>query len=229
MKFDLPLKYIVRDPLTSSDGEPPALVLLHGVRSNEGDLMGLAPAFDGRFRVVSVRAPLTLGPGAYGWYPVQFLPDGFLIDEDEARRSLDVLLRFLQKLPEAVDVDAKRLILGGFSQGSVMTLAAALSEPELFAGALCMSGRLLPTVPGSLSASPERLRNLPVMVVHGTADNVIPVTMGRETAEYLRTLPVDLTWREYDMGHHVTEQSIGDISRWLTARLDAEADWRTPK
>jgi phospholipase/carboxylesterase len=226
MSANLPLKYLVREPRTGAGTNAPGLVLLHGVRSNEADLMGLAPAFDGRFRVISVRAPLTLGPHAYGWYPVQFLPNGFLIDEDEARRSLDVLLQFLRELPNAVDIDAERLVVGGFSQGSVMSLAAALSEPELFAGVLCMSGRLLPSVPGTRRASAERLRGLPVMVVHGTSDNVIPFHMGRETADYLRALPVDLTWREYDMGHYVTEQSIGDIGRWLTARLDAEDDWR---
>jgi phospholipase/carboxylesterase len=212
------LHHITREPAASSPGTVPTLVLLHGVRSNEQDLLGLAPMLDGRFRIISVRAPLVLGPGAYGWYNVEFRPDGFLIDEEEAKEGLRLLLRFIEELPQP-------LYLMGFSQGCIMSVSAALIAPEAVAGVVGMSGRLLDSLLED-RADPERLRGLPVMVVHGTGDNVIPIEMARAMRDHLARLPVDLTYREYDMGHHVTQQTIADIRTWLAARL-ALPDWRS--
>jgi phospholipase/carboxylesterase len=64
------------------------------------------------------------------------------------------------------------------------------------------------------------------MVVHGVQDTVIPIAHGRQMRDELSRLPVDLTYREYEMAHHVTPESLGDIAAWLTDRLDAGSDWR---
>jgi phospholipase/carboxylesterase len=88
-----------------------------------------------------------------------------------------------------------------------------------------MSGRLLGRSVVS-AAPPEDLTGLPLMVVHGTGDTVIPIQFGRDTRDALASLPVSLDYREYDMAHHVTGHSIADINSWLGARLDA-GDWRT--
>jgi phospholipase/carboxylesterase len=223
---DFSLHHITRQPRRKSDGPPPVLLLMHGVGSNEEDLMGLAPALDPRLFLVSPRAPLTLGPSSFGWYHVQFVPNGFLIDEEEANESLELLLRFVDQVTEAYGVDARRLYLAGFSQGCIMSIGAALTAPEKFAGVVGMSGRLLDSMLRK-SASAAKLRNLPVMLVHGLRDTVIPVADGRSMRDELQRLPVDLTYKEYDMAHHVTPESMSDISGWLTARLDDPADWRT--
>ena len=59
---------------------------------------GLAPQLDPRFTIVSARGPLTRGPGSYAWFPVQFVPGGFVIDPDEAERSRQLLLRFTDEV-----------------------------------------------------------------------------------------------------------------------------------
>jgi phospholipase/carboxylesterase len=81
-----------------------------------------------------------------------------------------------------------------------------------------MSGRALPEMVAK-SAPPAELTGLPVMVVHGTADQVLPVKFGRGIRDVLSRLPVDLTYREYPMGHEVNERSLSDINAWLSARL----------
>lgn len=220
----LTLHHITREPREGSRDGAPMLVLLHGVRSNEQDLMGLATALDPRFFVVSARAPLTLGPGAYGWYQVEFTPTGFIIDEDEADAGRRTVLHFVDELTSAYPVDARRVYLMGFSQGCVMSLGAALSQPAKFAGAVGMSGRLLDRTVEA-TAPPDQLKGLPLMVVHGTRDTVIPIEYGRAVRDRLTSLPVNLTYREYDMGHHVTQQSIADIDAWLDSRLSS-GDWR---
>lgn len=212
------LHSMVREPANGSRDDAPTLVLLHGVGSNESDLMGLAPSLDPRLRIVSVRAPIVLGPGSYGWYHVQFRPDGFLIDEQEARDSFEQLLAFLEQFERPV-------YLMGFSQGCIMALSVALREPEKVSGVVGISGRLLDSLTDN-AAAPERLRGLPVIVVHGTADQVIPIAMGRAIRDKLAALPVDLTYREYEMGHYVTQESITDIRTWLSDRLSTP-EWRS--
>ena len=168
--------------------------------------------------MISVRAPLTLGPGAYGWYHVEFLPNGFRIDEQEADESVKNLASFIDEVKEEYPVDPDRVYLMGFSQGCIMSIGAALVKPKSVAGVVGMSGRMLPSFKTG-RASDEQLKGLPILAVHGVQDQVIPITDGREMRDFLKTLPVDLTWHEYDMGHYVTPESMRDINAWLRSRL----------
>jgi len=81
------LEHLVREPPEKANGAPPLLLLLHGVGSNEWDLMGLALHLDRRFFVVSARAPMPLGPDAYAWFRVEFTPDGPMIEPGEVEES----------------------------------------------------------------------------------------------------------------------------------------------
>jgi phospholipase/carboxylesterase len=208
------LVHLVREPSATAppSAPPPTLLLLHGVGSNEQDLFGLAPELDPRLRIVSARAPIELGPGAFGWYEVQFTPTGIVWDPEQAQRSLTRLTAFVEELA------AKRLFLLGFSQGAIMTLALALTRPEAVAGAVALSGRFLVDELRDL-APPERLRGLPVLVQHGVYDEVLPIEHGRATRAALANLPVDLTYQEYPIGHHVSVESLAAVRDWLGERL----------
>jgi phospholipase/carboxylesterase len=219
------LIHAVREPSGNTRESAPLLILLHGVGSNEQDLIGLAPALDSRFFIVSARAPITLGHSSYGWYPVQFTPSGHIIDPEAAERSRLLILKFVDEVIESYNVNRELVFLMGFSQGCIMSIAAALTAPRKFAGIAGMSGRLLPDIL-TKAAGGEQLRGLPIMVVHGTQDQVLPIDYGRAIRDALEKLPVDLTYREYVMGHNVSQQSLNDIAGWLTERLDSP-DWRS--
>lgn len=215
------LTHIVRKPAVSAEGPPPLLVLLHGVGSNEEDLFGLADHLDGRFFVASVRAPLTLGPGAFGWYRIAYGPDGFIYDQDEAARGREAVARVIGELVDAYGLDAGRVYLAGFSQGAIMSLGVALKYPEKIAGAVLMSGRLLTEFAGQ-AATGDRLAHLKLFIAHGRWDDVIAVEDGRAIRDFLAALPLASEYHEYPMGHNVTQESLADIAAWLTARLDGE-------
>nr|MBA2732595.1 phospholipase [Acidobacteriota bacterium] len=68
----LSLTHLVRRPVETASSSPPLLLLLHGIGSNEEDLLGLAPYVDERFLVVSARAPIVMGPASYGWFNIEF-------------------------------------------------------------------------------------------------------------------------------------------------------------
>jgi len=107
----------------------------------------------------------------------------------------------------------------GFSQGAIMSASVALTQPELVAGVVLMSGRILPEI-RPLMADPERLEELPFLIVHGTDDVVLPIVYGRASRELLSSLPVKLTYHEYKMGHEVSQESLADVTAWLSAQLD---------
>lgn len=216
----LSLTHLSRPPSASQPGQPPLLVLLHGVGSNERDLFSFAAALDPRFHVVSVRAPLVRGPDSFAWFDVQFLPNGFAISADHLRASRERMVQFVGEAVAAYHADPARVYLLGFSQGAIMSLATALSSPALVAGIVALSGRIPPEVRPSI-ALPAELTGLPILLIHGQRDAVIPLSYAHEARELLETLPVALTYREYDMAHEITERALADVSRWLSARLDS--------
>ena len=92
----LSLVHLVREPIVEVRN-PPLLLLLHGVGSNEYDLFGLAPYLDERFLIISVRAPNTIGPRSYAWFDVDFTPQGPVIDPAQAEASREAVIAFLDK------------------------------------------------------------------------------------------------------------------------------------
>lgn len=213
------LAFAPREPEKNGGESPPLLVLLHGVGSNERDLPGLTEYLDGRFLVVSARGPLTHAQsGGAAWYPVTFTPQGPVADEGAARGSREKILRFIEEATVAYGADPRRVYLMGFSQGAIMSLLTAMTQPDRVAGVMAMSGRLMADTL-AMRAPDEALKGLPIIAVHGLYDQVLPIADGRRIRDELGALPVDLTYKEYAMAHEVSQESISDIARWVEARL----------
>ena len=218
----LPLVHRVRRPRTDApSANPPVLLLLHGVGSDERDLLSLAPLLDPRFLVLGVRSPVQLDQGGYGWYRVHFTPSGPpMVDEEEAAAGLRSLAGFVRAAPAAYGAAPDRVYLAGFSQGAIMSLALLLTEPELVAGAALMSGRLLPGLAERVARPTTRLAGKPVVAVHGLYDQMLPIDDGHAVRDLLASLPVALTYGEFPMAHEISEESFAAVRSWLTERLD---------
>lgn len=221
----LSLAHVVRPPApgTNTGGErAPLLLLLHGVGSNERSMASLAAAMDPRLLVVSARSPIALGPESFAWFHVTFGSEGPVIDRAEAEAGWRHVARFVDELVAAYDVNPRRVYLGGFSQGGIMALAALLTAPEKIAGAVVMSGRLLPEVLPH-AAPPEALRGRAALVVHGTHDDKLGIHLARWAREQLARFPLALDYRELPMGHQVAPESLAVVTEWLSARLDGHS------
>lgn len=211
-------------PGANAPGErPPLLILLHGVGANEQQMMQLAPSFDPRFIVVSVRSPLVLGPNAFGWFHVTFTATGPKIAAAEAAAGWKQIAQFVDEAVAAFGADPARVFVAGFSQGGIMALATMLAAPQQLAGAISMSGRLLPEVLPH-AASADALRDKPVLIVHGTSDEKLGIQLARWAREQLSRLPLALTYRELPMGHTITPQSLAVVTTWLSTLLDGESE-----
>lgn len=221
MEKTLSLVHLVRPPTRHpAEGErPPLLILLHGVGANERQMAALAPAFDDRFVVVSARSPLVLGANAYGWFHVTFSSQGPVIVKEEARAGWTALADFAVEAVAAHGADPARVFVGGFSQGGIMSLAALLTAPQRFAGAVCMSGRLLPEVLPHVAPA-EELGGKPVLIIHGEHDQKLGIHLARWARERLEPLPLALTYEELSMDHEITLESVETVSRWLTRQLN---------
>jgi len=209
----------VAPPKSGLEVKPPLLLLLHGYGANEDDLFSLAPYLDGRFMIVSARAPIMLQPMSYAWFNLGFTPQGIVINPEEAESSRRMIRKFLGEIVEAYDCDPKAVYLMGFSQGAMMSLAVALTYPGSAAGVVAMSGRVPPQTLEQI-ADKDTLIGLPIFVAHGTRDMLIPIGQGRDARAKLSELPVELTYREYDMGHEISYDSLKDVAEWLNERLN---------
>ena len=195
----------------------PTLIFLHGRGSHEDDLLGLAPYLDSRLFFISARATLDFPYGGYTWYQMQQVgdPEPRTFAESYAR-----LVAFLGNIRQGYPVDPKRLFLFGFSMGAVMSLALGLTRPQEIRGVVAHSGYIPETA--GLSLQTGHMDHTAIFVAHGTEDQVIPVSQGRRARELLSSTKATLTYREYPMGHEVSEDSIHDIAGWLTELLDGQ-------
>lgn len=206
--------------IPASSGEPPhpALLLLHGRGSNEEDLLPLGPRLDPRLYVISARAPHAMGPAAYYWYDLEASMSDHP-SRESIEGSLDAIGRLMDEARDTYPIDPEQLFVAGFSMGGAMTAAALLSFPERVAGAVILSGYV--PVQAGLPWRPSEAVDIPVFQAHGTLDDVLPIQFGRMSRDFLETqTPVNLTYREYPIGHFVAPNELDDAAKWLRSLLD---------
>lgn len=204
----------------AGDGPHPTLIALHGWGANALDLLGLAPhLLGGRLLVICPQGPIVvpIGPGAqgYGWFPLSMgrPPDG-----DAFAAAYATLDAFLTAAVQRYAPATRKIALLGFSQGGVMAYALALRQPQRFAAVAALSTWLVPELVVAAGSTPA-LERLPVLVQHGSADQMIGIERGRDAVPLLRQWDADLVYREYDMGHEISGPSLRDLNDFLQRHL----------
>lgn len=204
----------------AGDEPHPTVLLLHGWGASAHDLIGLAPVLHGgRALVLCPQGSLALqtGPGmlGYGWFPLApgRPPDPAAIDA--ARRAVEA---FLDAALARYPIDAKRLVVAGFSQGGFLAYQIALRAPERFAGLMALSSWLPPEVASAIPRTPAHA-NLPALVIHGSQDPMIPIERAYASRDALLGLGVPTVFREYLMGHEIRPEALREILRWLDEKV----------
>ncbi len=184
------------------------VILLHGVGSDGSDMIGLAPLFaqavpDAAFLAPNAPHPFEMAPMGFQWFDIKSqdpeerlsqlrttaqIVDGF-IDDELARRNL-------------TDSD---LVLGGFSQGTMIALFVGLRRDNPCAGILGFSGRLEAphTLPDEIKSRP------PVLLIHGEEDDRLPIALlDQATAALLANDVPVRTHRCPGLGHGIDQDGI---------------------
>jgi phospholipase/carboxylesterase len=206
-------------------GPHPTVFAFHGFGSNAFDLLGLAPELlGGRALMIAPQAPedvrLDAIGGApvagYGWFPL--LPgDPRARDRRAPARAIELARGFVDEVSRLYPIDPDRTVVLGFSQGGVIAYGLALTQPERFRGVVALSSWLRDEMVAELPQV-DRSR-LAALVQHGTRDETVTSMRGKDSADKLRALGVRTTYREYDMAHEVSAQSVLDLDRWLAEQI----------
>jgi len=202
----------------AGEGPFPTILALHGWGASAHDLLGLAPYLHGGHALVLCpQGPFSfeIGPGlrGYGWFP---LAEG--LDLGEFRKAAATLRAFVDQALAHYPIERRKLVVLGFSQGGVMAYDLALREPGRFAGLAALSAWLPKPLSDSIPTLPEQA-GMPVLVQHGSADEMIDVARARESRDLLAARGVGLTYREYEMGHEIRPEGLRDLVSWLEEKV----------
>jgi phospholipase/carboxylesterase len=186
-----------------------ALVLLHGRGADERDLYPLLDALDPERRLLGItpRAPLALPPGGAHWYRLGGIPTP---DPGTFWPSYEALGALLDELPVPLD----QVVLGGFSQGAVMSWALGLGLGRQRPAAIMALSGFMPEVEG-FELDLTGLEGYPIAIAHGSLDPVIPSTFGRAAADRVRDAGADLLWRETPVPHTIDPRVLLELRAFV--------------
>jgi len=214
-------------------GYGPLVVLLHGFGAPGDDLVPLADVIDvpAGTRWIFPEGPLSLSFGpidARAWWMI----DMARIAQDRAAgrvRDLsqdipkglapmrDKLRELLQMIERQLGADPRKTVLGGFSQGAMLSCDAVLHSDRPYAGLVQLSGNLLAQpVWGPLL---QKRKGLPVFQSHGTRDEVLPYVGAERLRDVLAQAGFAVEWHNFRGGHEIPESVIRQLGLFLTERL----------
>ncbi|WP_370476689.1 alpha/beta hydrolase [Tamlana flava] len=212
-KPSLSLEHITRKSTLAKNA--PLLIMLHGYGSDENDLFSFASELPEELFIISVKAPYSLPPFGNAWYAINFDAEkGKWSDNKQAKQSRDLIAIFIDEAIAAYPVDKNNVNLLGFSQGSILSYAVALTYPEKVKNIVALSGYI------NKDILPEDVEtrdygHLNFYCSHGSADQVIPVSWARLTPPFLDSLNIKYRYSEFPVGHGVAPQNFYEFREWL--------------
>ena len=203
-----------------------SVIWLHGLGADGHDFEPVVPelrlpptmALRFVFPHAPVR-PVTVNGGMEmrAWYDILSFDAEGRSDAAGVAESSEILLALMRE-EIAAGVPAERIVLAGFSQGGAIAAHVGLRYPEALAGLMLLSTYL--PLPSAFAAEVENKRDsqprsVPLFMAHGLFDPVLPLALGRESAEMIRRAGFTVDWREYPMPHSVCPEELADIRSFL--------------
>jgi phospholipase/carboxylesterase len=212
------------DALELQTGDDPraSVIVLHGLGADGNDFVPIVSELElatiGPVRFVFPHAPVrpvTINGGYQmrAWYDV--LSDDFVRREDEAglRASGEEVLALIDRETDR-GIEARRIVLMGFSQGGAMTLLAGLRAHERLAGLGVLSA-YLPLAETTAAERTPANQDVPIFQAHGRFDPIVAFERGAVSRDALTALGYAVEWHEYRMEHSVCPEEIVDLNRWI--------------
>jgi phospholipase/carboxylesterase len=205
-----------------------AVIWLHGLGADGHDFEPIVPelirphwpAIRFVFPHAPVR-PVTINGGMpmRAWYDIRGMDIASRADEAGIRESIGLTHRWLDHLVQS-GIPAHHILLAGFSQGGAVILNAMLRYRERLAGAIALS-TYLPLHDKLAAEAHAANAGTPIFMAHGSADPIVPLALGRQSADVLVAAGYPLTWRQYQMQHSVCAEEVADIAAFIESRYTA--------
>jgi phospholipase/carboxylesterase len=184
-----------------------AVVLLHGYGSAPDDLVplgeSLASQVPARFVMPAAPRPFRGGPPGRVWFDQH---ESDVSDQIRAARgAVDGVIETLRAR------GATRVVVGGFSQGAILSIDMALAGAHRPDAIAVLSGRAL----GHPRSSYRRLHALPIFESHGTADSMVPFARGETFATRAREAGAEVRFERFDGDHEIPPAVVTALASWL--------------
>ena len=201
------LHHITR-PSSLKDNAP-LLIMFHGYGSDENDLFSFASELPKELFIISVRAPYPMQPYGNAWYTINF---------DQAIESRDLISKFIDEACSSYPVDKNNVTLLGFSQGTILSYAVALTYPEKVRNVIALSGYINEDIlPDNMDE--KDYSHLNFYCSHGSVDQVIPIDWARKAPKFLENLNIEYSYSEFPVGHGVAPQNFYELRTWLNDKI----------
>ncbi|MGG2197485.1 MULTISPECIES: alpha/beta hydrolase [Paenibacillus] len=187
----------------------PAIFALHGLGSNEKNMMGLLDGLKDDFIVIGVRGNLSQGSG-YAYFHIKSIGNPIREHFDQSIRELE---RFIRCATDKYAIDPGRRYLLGFSQGAILSMSLALVMGEQLKGIVALNGYIPAFVQHEYPH--QSVKNMSVFISHGEYDPVFPQQLGDANHAYFRGLSNHVTYKTYAAAHEVTSDNRRDFTLWL--------------
>jgi len=217
LNTSLSLDFVVKPSTLKTNA--PLLIMLHGYGSDENDLFSFSSELPEELLIISARAPYSMQPFGNAWYAINFDAEkGKWNDNAQAQSSVELIAKFIDEVSNVYAIHKNSVTLLGFSQGSILSYAVALTYPEKVKNIIALSGYV------NKDILPENLNDqdyshLDFYCSHGSVDQVIPPDWARQTQPFLNSLNIKNTYSEFPVGHGVTPQNFYEFKEWLNNRI----------
>jgi len=213
---ELSLHHITRESTLKENA--PLLLLFHGYGSDENDLFSFATELPEELFIISVRAPYAMQPYGNAWYAINFDADkGKWSDNEQAIESRDKIAHFIDEAIAEYPINKDNITLLGFSQGTILSYAVALTYPEKINNIIALSGYVNEDLFTTKESS--NYAHLNFYCSHGSVDQVIPVDWARLSPKFLSALNIKHQYSEFPVGHGVAPQNFYEFKDWLSSLL----------
>ena len=214
----LSLEHLIK-PSSITTGKAPVVFMFHGYGSNEEDLFSFAPELPDKLCVISVRAAFPIEPFGYAWYAINFAAQqGKWSDNEQAIESREKIVKFIEEACHTYGLDSEQMTLLGFSQGTILSYAVALSYPEKIKNVIALSGYINEDI--LLDGYNEKDHSkLAIYASHGQVDQVIPPEWAQRAPEFLKGLGIEHVYEEFPVGHGVAPQNFYSFKKWLEEHI----------
>lgn len=213
-KMNSPYTYKHLVPTNMTHGQKyPAIFLLHGLGSNEDDMLQLVNHFKGQCHIFSLRGPISHKPGfAYYTFEEEGKPSREVFD-----KMIIITKDFILEAIEEYNLNPEKIYVIGFNQGAAVAQTLTLVLGNTIRGTVALSGFIPKHVKDEYKVLP--IENSRIFISHGEFDYVYPIQWGEESKDFFIEHGANVTYKTYSDGHGVSPDNLRDFVDFIIEDL----------
>lgn len=207
------LKYLIRNSEIKKNS--PSIFLLHGYGSNKEDLFSLEGYLPKNHTIISLEAPILLPFGGFTWFEVNqadILNKSYYKKKDEVDEIANIIIDNIDKLSSIFELNKSDTTVLGFSQGASICWKLGLDYSEKIRRILPISSYINLNV---FDNKVDKYNNILAYTSHGLYDDIIPISLVKETILELKKYNDNITFEEFESAHTINQENLSSIMKWI--------------